>query len=156
MDLFRKLQYNIFHQRVLTVKFYISSLFSEKERVRELYKRLEGDGHEITVDWTQHKGVRLDEREEKRDMVQEYAVKDVDGVRDCDVFVILTEPLGGRTQYGELGVAIMSFLIYGKPLIYAVGEKTNQVTFYYHPSVRRRKSFDEVLTEIEKVNSIQS
>jgi len=131
------------------MKFYISSLFSEKERVREIYKEIVSRGHEITYDWTKHEGVTIVERDEKIDIVQQYAINDVNAVKDSDVFVILTEPLGGRTQYAELGVAIMSHMVYGKPLIYAVGKETNQVTFYYHPCVRRKKTLDEILDDLK-------
>ena len=133
------------------MKFYISSLFAEKDRVRQIYKKLEAQRHEITVDWTLHDGVSLEERDEKADVVCKYAEKDVNGVIERDVFVILTEPLGGRTQYAELGVAIMFNLTFGKPQIYAVGEEVNQVTFYYHLTVKRLESIDEVLDDVERL-----
>ncbi|MBI5806226.1 hypothetical protein HZA73_09285 [candidate division TA06 bacterium] len=57
------------------------------------------------------------------------------GIRNCDVFIILSMPVDGRAKYVELGAAISSFLEKGQPLIYVLGEKTDQSVFYYHPAV---------------------
>ena len=53
----------------------------------------------------------------------------------------------------ELGVAILSNELFGRPKVYVVGEHFNNSVFYFHPCVNRRKSFEEVLEEIESIKN---
>lgn len=127
------------------MKFYIAAYFHQKPLVQSIFSELERLGHEIAVDWTQHAGVPLAERDSKPDVVAEYAVADLQGVISSDVFVLLSEPVDGRAKYAELGAAIASNVMNGKPRIFVVGEETNQSIFYYHPSVERTKSVEAAL-----------
>lgn len=132
------------------MKFYIASHFSQKQRVRDLFTLLQSHGHEVTVDWTQHEGVSFEEREAKSEIIREYARKDTEGVRGCDVFVLLSQPADGRAKYAELGVAIASYLDHNKPEVYVVGEDVTHSIFFFHPAVKQRQSFEEVLNEVNE------
>ncbi len=130
------------------MKFYIASYVGEKERVRAIQRQLRALGHEITVDWTSYPGVFGKERDEHPERVGEIAVRDMRGVQDCDVFILLAEPADGRAKYAELGAAIMANLYTGRPRVYVLGNKTSQSVFFYHPTVRRVTTLEAVLEEL--------
>jgi len=131
------------------MKVYVASRFSNREKVKNVMELFRKRGHEITVDWTSHKdlGDRGFLGNEK--VAEKYAKEDIDGVRNCDVFVLLTTADIGAGMHTELGVAILSNILFGKPRIFVVGEHLNNCVFYFHPVVERRKSVEEVLREIE-------
>ena len=130
------------------MKFYIAAFIEEKSRVQTLYKELTDLGHLITVDWTDELGLFGKDRDRHAEKVQAVAVRDMEGVREAEVFILLSEPVEGRSKYAELGAAIMSYLERGKPKIYVLGEETHQSVFYYHPSVKRVKTLEEVLQDL--------
>ena len=51
-------------------------------------------------------------------------------------------------MYVELGAAIASNLLTGKPKIYAAGEHNSRSMFYFHLSVERFSSAEDVLSVI--------
>ena len=131
------------------MKFYVAAFIEEKSRVQTLYKRLIDLGHTITVDWTDELGLFGENRDRHAKQVEEVAVRDMEGVREAEVFILLSEPTEGRSKYAELGAAIMSHLERGKPKIYVLGEEANQSVFFYHPSVKRVKTLEEVIQDLE-------
>ena len=129
------------------MKFYIAAYVEEVERVKTVQKCLEDMGHEITVDWTSFPGSSRDERDADPEKPKAIAVRDMQGVRDCDVFILLSEPADGRAKYAELGAAIFSAMESKRPKIYVLGKETNQSVFFYHPTVRRVKTLEAILAE---------
>ena len=130
------------------MKFYIAAYVEEKSRVQALYKELTDLGHSITVDWTDELAPLGKDRDQHAEQVQAVAIRDMEGVREAEVFILLSEPVEGRSKYAELGAAIVSYLERGKPKIYILGEETHQSVFYYHPSVKRVKTLEEVLQDL--------
>jgi len=52
---------------------------------------------------------------------------------DADVFVLLAGLPYGRTKYAELGAAISSSLLKGKPKIYIIGDDPDHsIVFFTH------------------------
>lgn len=131
------------------MKFYVAAFIEEKSRVQTLYKRLIDLGHTITVDWTDELGLFEEDRDRHAKQVEEIAVRDMEGVREAEVFILLSEPTEGRSKYAELGAAIMSHLERGKPKTYVLGEEAYQSVFFYHPSVKRVKTLEEVIQDLE-------
>ncbi len=129
------------------MKIYIAARFGKKQEVRNLYELLKERGHEITLDWTTHEFIKP--FEDNQEIAEKYSVEDIEGVRNSDVFILLTDE-AGTGMYVELGAAIFSNIEFGKPKIYVIGEYTSRSMFYFHPSVNRRKSIEEVLEEIER------
>ena len=132
------------------MKFYIAAFVGERDRVQEIQQRLRDRGHEITVDWTSSPGVPETERGQFSERVPEIAIRDLNGIRACDAFILLADPEDGRAKYVELGAAIQSHLEKGKPKIYILGEKTSQSVFFFHPAVKRVRTLDEILKELEQ------
>lgn len=130
------------------MKIYVAARFFDKEKVKEVYKRLKADGHEITADWTDH--VNPKPYEKNRKMCEEYSIKDINGVLNCDVLILITNEIAGAGSSTELGAAIALNLSFKKPEIYVVGEYINNNTFYFHHSVNIRKNIEEVYRELRK------
>lgn len=127
------------------MKFYIASRTKNAPLVCEWYKLIKEKGYKISLDWTkyylQDALHRPYEKNEK--MTQKCAEESIDGVKNCDVFILLTDE-AGVDMYAELGMAI-AFKV---PLIYVIGDYTSKSVFYFHPQVKRRKNIEEVLKEL--------
>ncbi|GAA1862733.1 hypothetical protein [Actinomadura bangladeshensis] len=128
------------------MKIYVAARFEERERVRNAYESLMGQGHVITEDWTVHDAAKPYRR--NRELISKYAVRDVDAVRESDVFVFLTSPVVGGGSSTEFGVALSANLLFGRPLLYVVGEYTENNLCFFHPAVRRREDLDQVMREL--------
>lgn len=125
------------------MKFYIAAKFEEKEKVKKINKILRNLGHTVTCDWTLHKPIKP--YAENPELSKAYADEEIEGIKNCDVFIQLSRKEGGTGMFVELGAAIILNSLYGKPLIYAVGKHNTRSTFYFHPSVlRRKKYFDRI------------
>jgi hypothetical protein len=131
------------------MRFYIASYVGERQRTQEVQSRLRSLGHEITVDWTAFPGVPSEERNARPDEVGAIALRDLDGVVQAEVFVLLAGVPEGRAKYAELGAAIMSAVQTGKPRIYVLGDDPVHSVFFFHPTVQRMTSLDDVLNDIE-------
>ncbi len=128
------------------MKFYVAAKFESKQEVRKLYDLLKSKGHEITVDWTLHKAIKP--YKENQELAKQYASEDINGLKDCDVFIIIGNDYG-KGLHAELGAAILSNILFQRPLIYAIGEHNTKCMFYFHPSIKRKKDINEVLKEIK-------
>ncbi len=129
------------------MKFYISAKWQMQDEVRRIFSILEKRGHKITEDWTRH--IVATPYGNDVALSGENAEKDEKGVRDSDVYVHISD-VKGVGMYVELGSAITSNILTGKPLIYLIGNHDSKSQFYFHPSVRIRKSIEDVLEEVEK------
>lgn len=115
------------------MKIYVAARIFEIEKVRYIYRLLEKSGHQIAADWTYHKNIKPYDKHPK--FAKDYAEEDMDGVKNCDIFILLTSEETGSGNAGELGAAILSFLLRGKPKIYVVGSHMGKNFFYFHPTV---------------------
>lgn len=132
------------------MKFYIAAFIGEKQRVQDIYARLRELRHSIAVDWTDELGISGSDRDKFSEKVCEVAERDMNGVKDCDVFILLSDPANGRAKYAELGGAIMSNILRGKPHIYVLGEEKHHSVFFYHSAVKRVRFLEEVLSDIQQ------
>lgn len=132
------------------MKFYVASFVGERKRTQQVQAELRQRGHEITSDWTSFPGVPSTERNDRPDEVRAIAVRDLEGVQAADVFVLLAGVADGRAKYAELGAAVMSAVQNGTPRIYVVGDNPVHSVFFFHPTVARVSSIDEVLADLER------
>lgn len=129
------------------MKFYIASRFGLKEQVGGIYDKLREKGHEVTTDWTRHAPIKP--YADNQDASKRNSMEDIDeGVLESDVFVLISNE-AGTGMYVELGAAIAEHIRNGRPKIYVIGEHTGRSMFYFHPSVIRKGSFEEVLEDLE-------
>ena len=127
------------------MKIYVASSIKNKDKVQEVFRALRSEGHEVTTDWTLTDDIPEDERGRKKDYIQSIAKRDFEGIGECDVFVLLSEPSEGRSMYVELGLAIATHEATGKPSVFVVGQDHNESVFYFHPAVQRVGSLDDAL-----------
>ena len=128
------------------MKIYVAARFFDKQKVKEVYKRLKADGHEITADWTGHLNPKPFTKNQK--IAKQYAVKDLTGVINCDVFILLTNKQSGTGSSTELGAAFALNIKVNKPKIYIVGEHIDGNMFHFHPVANLRKTIEEVYNEL--------
>lgn len=122
------------------MKFYIASRFDKKKEIKNVMQFLQNRGHTVTTDWTKHKPIKP--YSEHQEIAKDYAIEDMEGVKNCDIFILLSDE-AGTGIYIELGVA----LALGKK-IFVVGPHDDRSMFFFHPQVARRTTIDEVFKEL--------
>jgi hypothetical protein len=128
------------------MKAYVSAKYENQDEVRRVYKLLAEKGYEMVYDWTTHDPIKP--YKDHPEKAGRYAKEESDAIFDCDLFIHLTVEKEGTAMFVELGIAIALSLQKGTPKIYIVGDYNSRSTFYYHPSVVRKNSIEEVLAEL--------
>lgn len=133
------------------MKIFVSAQTSETETVRSLYKKLQEKDHVITHDWTitdtylTTPETKLNNRHE----AGARAHRDIQGVIDCDVYILLTDNTKiGKGMYVELGAALALNQTTGSPDIYIVGPMNHMSLFYLHPNATHLTTTKELLAEL--------
>lgn len=129
------------------MKIYVATKLENKREAEETIKLIRNKNYEIIVDWTKDEIVSKPYNN-KKDIVKMRTVRDVKGIQNCDIFILLTDEGTNKGMYVELGVAIDSNIRTGKPTIYVTDKNINNSIFYYHPSVFIRKNIQAILQEI--------
>ncbi len=131
------------------MKFYIASRFTRKKEVREIIEKLKKLGHIITRNWTIHEETYPFHEHAK--LSKKYSEEDIDGIRECEIFIALHDDTAGSTgMHTEIGAAIALNIEKGMPKIYVVGIEDSKSMFFYHPCVNLRKKVDDVLKDISE------
>lgn len=138
------------------MKIFVSGQIKDLEYVRTVQDKLIEMGHEITHDWTNklNGDLLLSGSEAKLKNIDETsrrAKTDIQGVIDCDTYIICTKNREyGKGMYVELGAALSLNVANGKPRIFLVGPMNHMSIFYFHPSVMRFDNIDEVFKILGK------
>ena len=124
------------------VKFYLAGSFGQRTEIEAMMERVRAGGGEITSDWTKHTPISpyVDHSEQ----AGVYAKEDIEGARDCDVFVLVPEEKGGTTQFAELGAALVSETV---QKVFIVGPHNSRSLSFFHPKVERVGTIEEVFTQ---------
>jgi len=130
------------------MKIYVASKFENKEKVLEIYEKLRKNGHEITVYWTRTQAKKPYGK--NSETAKKYSERDINGVKNADVFILLTTEVPGKGRFIELGAAMILNLLSGKPKIFAIGGYNTESIFFFHPVVNRVDSIEDVIQEIKK------
>jgi hypothetical protein len=126
------------------MKFYIAARTSQLSIVKEMVKEIELEGHEISHDWTAVKDADLPRPYSAHaEKVRIFAENGVEGVKNADVFVILSD-IGGTGMYVEMGMALAS-----NARIYTVGENNDVTVFHFHPRVNKVSSLKDVFKDLK-------
>lgn len=126
------------------MKVYVAARTARRVEVKNINKQLIALGHEV-FDWTWHKNTKPYLKNQK--VAEKYAIEDVNWVKNCDLFILLTDEPAGNGSTTEFGMALLSSALFKKPKIYIVGERLNNM-FFMHPNVNIRKSVKEIIKEI--------
>lgn len=100
------------------MKIYIAAAFPEKETVKELQILCKKRGHTLSGDWTKHKLVKP--YEENKTLSKKYAKEDLNNVRNCDIFILLSNKEGSTGAHVELGAALALSMEKGTPKVYVI------------------------------------
>lgn len=127
------------------MKFYIATRFNRRNEVGEIHKILLDKGYKFLSTWDEEDKIKPYDKHLRK--ARKRAVKCINAAKNCDVFILLSDE-EGTGMYVELGTAIMSNLLKGKPKIYIIGNYLNRSMFFFHPIVKRKKSIEDVLKDI--------
>lgn len=129
------------------MKIYVASSFEQREETKDAHTALLEAGHEITLDWTTHRWLK--DSPEAEGLYKEYALSDVQGVLDADVYILL---LGSRASTGahiELGIALGS----NKKHILIVGDIQQFTLFYRHPKITHLPTIKDAIEHIGSIDA---
>ena len=115
--------------------------------MKEIHEELTARGHTTTSAWVNEGNIIPYERNSKT--ARSLAAQCIKESANCDVFVLITDEQGAG-MYTELGAALHSNIQNNKPRIYVIGDYLDRSMFFFHPSIKRLKSIDEVLKDLEK------
>lgn len=122
------------------MKIYVAGKWEDRERVAEIMRVLKGIGHEITLDWSDHKY-------EDEEYPQQYCQEDVQGVKDAELYLgIFVAEYNYRGSLVEMGIALGE----GIP-VWLLGDKADSCIFSNHPSVRRFRAWGELADAIAEL-----
>ena len=133
-------------------RIYIASKVGPMEQeVKELKNTLEERGYSFLYDWTEKPISKpfQDHAEQSAQAAHEMA----QAVMNCDILVVLFAE-GGIGFHIETGGALVSSIILSmitgqpKKQIYVVGTGNDRSVFYFHPSVQRLDTVEELLTKL--------
>lgn len=137
------------------MKVFVSGQINDLDYVRSVQGEFIKHGHHITHDWTRNEtgDKMLAGREAKFSNQEEAgrrAVKDTQGVIDCDVYVVCTNNKEvGKGMYVELGAALARNMTTGSPRIYLVGNREHASIFYFHPAITLKNSVTEIIETLK-------
>jgi hypothetical protein len=127
------------------MKIYVAGKFEDKEKVREIFSKLKIFGHSISYDWTGHKPIKP--YRENKELASQYSENEISGIKDSDIFIYLPNK-DSHTLHMELGSALMSNKIKGKPEIYIVGE-WDFSPWIFNPRIIHFNDIEEVLEKLK-------
>jgi hypothetical protein len=136
------------------MKIFVSGQITDIDNVRSVQQQLLDAGHKITHDWTRNEtgDKMLAGNEAKLADIEETgrrAELDIQGVIDCDAYVICTDNTkAGKGMYAELGAALALNVTTQWPKIYLLGAMNHMSVFYFHPSIERLDSVEELITAL--------
>ncbi|MGI6665127.1 MAG: nucleoside 2-deoxyribosyltransferase [Christensenellaceae bacterium] len=115
------------------MKFYIASKLKNHKQVQYLAQKLKAAGWHQTFDWTNYLSAKpMDERS-----FMSLGQKEVDGVKNADVVIVLTPQ--GRGTHVELGMAIalgkIIYLCHTDDAYFKCDNNTS--SFYWLPQVKQ-------------------
>ena len=117
------------------MRFYIAGKWEEREAVKGLMLALEWMGHSITVDWTIHET-------SDKGYPQQYAIDDVEGVKQCDVYVgRFINKNNYKGALVEMGIALGL-----DKQVWIIGHAIDSCIFTQYPGVLPFEGDDEVLS----------
>ena len=135
------------------MKIYVAGSWEDRKDVKAIMWRLECDGHVITEDWTKHEDPALG---------HEYCIKDMQGIDECDVFVMYLSKKKSFGKAFEMGFASAKdkhIIVFGDPtLATSVFFKMSGTTSFNNCEVLRMIFIDtiEYLTAYLTENEIIS
>ena len=131
------------------MKFYIASKLENHEQVKRLASLLKLSGWDHTYDWTVHGSVK----ETNIETLKSIGQKEVDGVKNADIVIVLTPQ--GRGTHVELGMAIalnkVVYICHDDGTYFHCDDNTS--AFYWLPNVNHFVGSIEALAKKIQTNN---
>ena len=128
------------------MKIYVATKFEEGPFARKVMESLETAGHTITHDWTVEVQGEVSTLvgEEREKFLVKCAQSDLDGVRHCDVLLLLNHAYG-KGMFTELGfaIALMKTVVIVRPKV------ANNI-FFHLPGCHMVETVGEGIDLIQK------
>lgn len=128
------------------MKFYIASRVKNRELVKAYSDKLSNQGHETVSAWVDEN--EIIPYENNSGLARLRAIQCIKASSECDVFILISDE-NGAGMYTELGAALLSSSLNNKPKIYVIGDYLNRSMFFFHPSVKRFMTLDEVIEDLK-------
>ncbi|TLH59719.1 hypothetical protein C1S80_19765 [Mycolicibacterium aubagnense] len=129
------------------MRVFVSCQIEEKEAVRKAYSAFEAAGMVITHDWTRTD--EIGDKYKRADEAGRRAKLDIDGVCNCDIYVLLSSnEKVGKGMYVELGAALALSETNDGPEVYVVGPMNHLSIFYLHPAVTHYDTIDDLIFDL--------
>lgn len=133
------------------MKVFVSGQLNDKEKIQDIYSKLEVIGFEVTHDWTRTDNIK--DKLADPDESGKRAAKDITGVVDSDIYILFSDNENpGKGMYVELGAALALNEKYGKPDVYIIGKLNHLSIFYLHPKVQHLRDIDELIIKLRENN----
>lgn len=116
------------------MKIYLAARFRKRKIIEKLKKQLEKMGHKVISEWQTDEYIQP--YEEHRKLARKYALRDVEIIKNSDIFVLITDK-SGTGMYAEFGMALMFSTINKKPKIYVLGKHLSGAIYFFHPLITR-------------------
>ncbi len=130
-------------------KVYVVGKFEQKEKVREVYAKLNEIGYKVSYDWTQHKPIKP--YSENPELANEYAENEMKAISESDVLIYLSTK-EGTTSKLEVGGAMLLKFIGRKPkFIFLVGEYNSASPWFMNKIVKKFDSVEEMIEELKNL-----
>jgi hypothetical protein len=133
------------------MKFYIASRVKNKKLVGRIHKIILKKGHKFSSSWIEEKDIIPYEKNTKAASKRsQQCIKDSSS---CDVFILISD-ISGAGMYTELGAALLHSTSSKKPKIYVIGEYINRSMFFFHPSIKRLETIEEVFEDLDSIKRV--
>lgn len=132
-------------EKVTPIQVYVAGASSERnERAKPVIAKLQALGFHITHDWTT--SVDMNERNPITDtnVLRKCAENDYNGVKNCEMFVLLSPANASTGAWVELGIALAS-----ECFIY-ISEDNGKCIFGLMNDARYFRTDEELLTFLEE------
>lgn len=135
---------------IADMKFFISGATVDAPAIRLQMDAVEAAGHSVAHDWTNMEfALRDSDRKTKQELWSEWAQHDIQGVLDCDVYVINYNADGaGKGLYVELGAALALAQAHNKPHVYVIGNLEEATIFSAHSAIAKARSIEEIIDRV--------
>ena len=128
------------------LRIYVAGKWERKELTRDVQSYLKKQGHFITHDWTCEDANGLTGAAYAT-YVRECAKRDVAGVKESDVLVVLADPNAYGTMV-EMGVAISM----GIPVLVCMGKEWRESPFFFLDNVQVFETIEELYGVVQRIS----
>lgn len=132
------------------MKFYIAATSDQRVEARKVMDFVEAHEQTVFLDWTKDSLLEKPYTKKKKE-AQYRSERDIKAIMESDIFILLSSNESAhKGAHVELGVAIASNILNGKPQIFIIGEYNTHNLFNFYSEIQRVESIDDVFKILNK------